>query len=81
MKNYRTSHDYRRLRRLLDSGCEVICSAFGGTLCRAVIDNTDDDPCYYVAEEFQSVKITDSQFCEWCRDLDLEYVVPECAIL
>lgn len=75
MKSYKTSVDYPRLRKLLDEGREIVCSVHDGTVGLAYLDDTED-ACYKVCDEYESVQITGSQFCEWCRGMDLEYIKP-----
>lgn len=81
MRNYRTSKDYPKLRRLLDDGYEVVCSIYGGAepgdVGLAYIDPLPiGDSCYDICETYNTTGLTDDQFVSLCEEMDLEYIEP-----
>ena len=82
MKHYKTSKDYRGLRKLLDAGKRIlfyIPSAFGypdsaGFATRCT--DGDGDYIYNINGDFSTTEISDSEFASWMKELRLEYVKP-----
>lgn len=80
MDNYTTSKDYALLRRLIDRGERVIIILFTESenpeSAIAQLDCGMYNGTYKLGEEHQYVQMTDQQFNDWMKDLDVSFIVP-----
>ena len=82
MKNYKTSKDYRLLKKLLDGGNTVVVlfqydGEQRGGLARKVDDH--GEMMYDIDTDYQNSEgMTEDQFVSWMEHYDsLEFIVPD----